>query len=44
MDKMGLNYSKIHLDFMIGSDKLDIIGEFSNGTQEYVFKGGMWAM
>lgn len=44
MEEMGLNYSKVHLDFMVGSEKLDIIGEFSDGTQEYVFKNGMWAI
>jgi len=44
MQEMGLNYSKVHLDFMIGSDQLDIIGEFADGTQEHVFRSGVWVI
>ena len=44
MQKEGLNYSKVHLDFMIGSDKLDIVGELPDASREHVFKNGRWAI
>ncbi len=39
----GLNDSLIHVDFMIGSDRLDIDGETADGTREPVFRKGDWA-
>jgi aminopeptidase len=39
----GFNVSTVHLDFMIGSDKLDIIGTKINGEEEFIFKNGEWA-
>lgn len=39
----GGNTSNIHVDFMIGSDKLDLDGVSSNGTVEPVLRSGLWA-
>ena len=39
----GLNDSLTHVDFMIGSDKMDIDGIKANGTSEPVFRNGDWA-
>ncbi|BBN99514.1 aminopeptidase [Sporolactobacillus terrae] len=38
----GANTSLIHVDFMIGSDQLDIDGENSEGEWETVFRNGEW--
>jgi aminopeptidase len=37
------NHSKVHVDFMIGSDKLDIDGIAQDGSSEPVMKQGEWA-
>lgn len=39
----GANDSLIHVDWMIGSDKLDIDGVTSTGTLEPLMRGGEWA-
>jgi aminopeptidase len=39
----GGNYSLIHIDFMIGSDQLDVDGLADDGTTEPVMRGGEWA-
>lgn len=39
----GLNESLTHVDFMIGSDKMDIDGITTDGTSEPIFRGGNWA-
>ena len=39
----GLNDSLTHVDFMIGSDKMDIDGILPDGTSEPVFRKGDWA-
>lgn len=39
----GLNQSLTHVDFMIGSDKMDIDGILADGTVEPVFRNGNWA-
>jgi aminopeptidase len=44
LDKHGVNDSLIHVDFMIGSDKLDIDGVLPDGTTEPVFRNGTWAL
>src|SRR5699024_1050658 len=44
LDKHGVNDSLTHVDFMIGSDKLDIDGVKKDGTTEPVFRNGTWAM
>ena len=38
----GANESLIHVDWMIGSDKLDIDGVTSTGTKEPLMRGGEW--
>lgn len=39
----GGNVSLTHVDFMIGSDQLEIDGELADGTVEPVFRNGNWA-
>ncbi|WP_276352104.1 aminopeptidase [Cohnella caldifontis] len=39
----GLNVSLTHVDFMIGSENLDIDGEFADGNREPIFRKGNWA-
>ena len=39
----GANDSLIHVDWMIGSDKLDIDGVTASGTLEPLMRGGEWA-
>lgn len=44
LDKHGVNDSLIHVDFMIGSEQLDIDGIKADGTSEAVFRNGTWAL
>jgi len=44
LDKHGVNDSLNHVDFMIGSEKLDIDGVKADGTTEAVFRNGTWAI
>ena len=39
----GINDSLIHVDFMIGSEDLDIVGVTKNGERVQIFKNGNWA-
>lgn len=39
----GLNVSDTHVDFMIGSDKMDIDGILKDGTVVPIFRNGDWA-
>ncbi|WP_404408379.1 aminopeptidase [Jeotgalibacillus malaysiensis] len=39
----GLNSSITHVDFMIGSDQMDIDGISEDGSSEPVFRNGDWA-
>ena len=39
----GINESMIHVDFMIGSADLEIVGEKENGEKVTIFKNGNWA-
>ncbi len=39
----GGNFSRIHVDWMIGSDKIDIDGISQNGERVPVFRQGEWA-
>lgn len=41
--EMGLNESMIHVDFMVGSEDLDIIATTRDGKQVAIFKNGNWA-
>lgn len=44
LDKHGVNDSLTHVDFMIGSENLDIDGVKEDGTTEAVFRNGTWAL
>ncbi|MCG3417864.1 aminopeptidase [Oceanobacillus jordanicus] len=44
LDKHGVNDSLTHVDFMIGSEQLDIDGVLADGTTEAVFRNGTWAL
>ncbi|MFX0034034.1 MAG: aminopeptidase [Candidatus Hermodarchaeota archaeon] len=39
----GGNLSKTHIDFMIGSDKMDVDGILKNGKSEPLMRNGEWA-
>ncbi|WP_422122647.1 aminopeptidase [Planococcus sp. X10-3] len=41
--KHGLNQSITHVDFMVGSEKMDIDGVLEDGTREPIFRNGNWA-
>lgn len=43
LEKHGLNQSITHVDFMVGSEEMDIDGILEDGTVESVFKNGNWA-
>ena len=40
---MGVNDSIIHVDFMVGSDDLDITGVKEDGSEVPIFVNGTWA-
>jgi aminopeptidase len=40
----GMNTSTVHVDFMIGSDKMDIDGIKQDGTIVPIFRNGDWAI
>jgi len=42
LHSMGINDSMIHVDFMIGYEKLSITGIQSDGARVPVFRNGMW--
>ncbi|MGB6178533.1 aminopeptidase [Carnobacterium sp.] len=39
----GLNRSNVHVDFMIGSDKMDVDGIRADGSVVPIFRNGDWA-
>ena len=41
--EMGVNDSSIHVDFMIGSKDLNIVGVKRNGERVQIFKDGVFA-
>ena len=43
MKEMGVNDSSIHVDFMIGSDDLNIVGIREDGSEFKIFENGTWA-
>ena len=43
LHNMGINSSMIHVDFMIGSEDMDIVGIKEDGTTVQIFKNGNWA-
>ncbi len=40
----GLNSSLTHVDFMVGSNNMNIDGILPDGTRESVFQHGEWAI
>ncbi len=44
LHKMGINDSVIHVDFMIGSKDLEIVGVTKMGSRVQIFKNGNWAI
>lgn len=40
----GINSSMIHVDFMIGSEDMDIVGVTKEGKRVQIFKNGNWAI
>ncbi len=42
--EMGLNNSMIHVDFMIGTKDLEIVGTSFSGEKTVIFKNGNWAL
>ena len=43
LKKMGINDSGIHVDFMIGSEDLNITGYTKDGKKVAIFRNGNWA-
>ncbi|NLZ15100.1 MAG: aminopeptidase [Erysipelotrichaceae bacterium] len=41
---VGINDSMIHVDFMVGTADLSIIGVTKNGEKIHIFKDGTWAI
>lgn len=39
----GLNSSSVHVDFVVGSDQLDVFGVHADGTEQPLLQGGEWA-
>ena len=42
--EVGINESMIHVDFMVGTRDLSIVGVDKNGKQIQIFKDGTWAI
>ena len=42
--EIGINNSMIHVDFMVGTRDLSIVGVDKNGKQIQIFKDGTWAI
>lgn len=42
--KAGINSSMIHVDFMIGSEDMNIVGVTKDGKRVQIFKNGNWAI
>ena len=40
----GINDSMIHVDFMVGTKDLNIVGVDANGNKHQIFKDGEWAI
>ncbi len=43
-EQLGINSSMIHVDFMIGSKDMSIIGVTKDGKRVQIFKDGNWAI
>ncbi|MBR7150196.1 MAG: aminopeptidase, partial [Oscillospiraceae bacterium] len=44
LDKAGLNYSITHVDFMVGTADLSIVGTTWDGREITVFENGNFAL
>ncbi|NLK43479.1 MAG: aminopeptidase [Tissierellia bacterium] len=44
LEAKGANFSLIHVDFMVGGPKLDIVAYEKNGNQVQLFKDGNWVI
>lgn len=44
LKELGINDSMIHVDFMVGTRDLDIVGEDEKGNKIQIFKNGTWAI
>jgi aminopeptidase len=44
LEKRGMNKSLVHVDFMVGSDQLDVDGITENGDVEPLLRGGLWVI
>lgn len=44
LDQHGINDSLVHVDFMVGSDQMNIDGVLEDGSKEAVFRQGAWAL
>ena len=42
--KAGVNHSMIHVDFMIGTADLSVVGTSEDGKKTQIFKNGEWAI
>lgn len=43
LDQFGINQANLHIDFMVGSDKLSIVGEDKNQNKYPILINGKWA-
>lgn len=43
LDTHGINDSMVHVDFMIGSEQMNIDGLLADGTKERIFENGTWS-
>jgi aminopeptidase len=41
-DVPRVNESQVHVDFMIGSDEVDVTGRTKDGADVPVLRGGAW--
>ncbi len=44
MKDMGINDSAIHVDFMIGTEDMSIVGVKKGGEEFVIFENGLWAI
>lgn len=44
LEANGLNQSITHVDFMVGSEQMDVDGILADGTIEPIFRNGNWAI
>ena len=44
LEAAGLNRSDVHVDFMIGSNQMDIDGIREDGSRVAIFRNGDWVI